>query len=534
MDIPGAPGPTIEKRLDRLAVRVRWWPAGIIILLTVCAVAWVQLVKDDSHQHRNLNATKACLAGAVLLLLWFGCFSRIPRRARLVGLASLALVTAGLVGLLRIRGVTGDLIPIFEWRWRTGPTKGLLTLPESGAPRTTDTKSLTLPAVIDGWPQFLGPNRNATVPGPRLQRDWLTHPPQKMWRRPLGAAWSGFAVARGRAITQEQRGPAETVAAYAANSGQLLWTHTDPVRYFKTLAGEGPRATPAIAGDQVYTVGATGILNCLDEQTGRLLWSRAIMTDNDGAPPGWGLSVSPLVLDHLVVVSAGGPKDRSLVAYSADTGHFVCGGGHDRVSYSSPVRFQLGGQAQILMFNAASLAGHDPVSGKLLWEYRWSSANPNVAVPVLLPEDRVLVSSGYGVGSEAIEIRKSSLEHWTAQRAWKSTRLRAKFTNVVFFRGFIYGLDDGTLTCLEAATGESKWKDGRYGHGQVILVGSLLLVMAENGEVCLVDPVPEGRRELGRFAALNTKTWNPPALAGEFLFVRNDLEAACFRLPVER
>ena len=144
----------------------------------------------------------------------------------------------------------------------------------------------------------------------------------------------------------------------------------------------------------------------------------------------------------------------------------------------------------------------------------------------------MLLSSGYGTGSELLQIKKA--EKWSASRLWKSIRLKAKFTNVVYRDGYIYGLDDGILVCLDAATGEQKWKDGRYGHGQVILTGNLLLVMAENGDVVLVEPVPQGHRELARFSALNGKTWNPPALAGELLVVRNDKEAACYRLPLAK
>jgi len=149
-----------------------------------------------------------------------------------------------------------------------------------------------------------------------------------------------------------------------------------------------------------------------------------------------------------------------------------------------------------------------------------------------LPDDRVLVSSGYGVGSELIQIRKDSDGKFSAGRIWKSNRLKAKFTNLVYRDGFIYGLDDGIMVCLDAASGDLRWKEGRYGHGQEILVADSLLVAAESGEVILLDPNPQQARELTRFSALNNKTWNPPALAGEYLLVRNDSEAACYKLPL--
>ena len=153
-------------------------------------------------------------------------------------------------------------------------------------------------------------------------------------------------------------------------------------------------------------------------------------------------------------------------------------------------------------------------------------------MPVVIPGDRLLVSSGYGVGSELLQIQRDPAGALQATRIWKSTRLKAKFTDLIYRDGFIYGLDNGIMTCLDASSGEQKWKEGRFGHGQEILVGDVLLVTAESGEVILLDPTPQGLRELTRFSALRGKTWNPPALAGQCLLVRNDKEAACYRLPV--
>jgi outer membrane protein assembly factor BamB len=254
--------------------------------------------------------------------------------------------------------------------------------------------------------------------------------------------------------------------------------------------------------------------------------------DNQSHVPDWGMSCSPLVTGGLVIVSAGGKKDRSLVAYRAETGEFVWGGGTHGAGYSSPLATTLAGVGQILIFNSGGVLAHDATDGKVLWKYPWPGGHPHVSTPIVLPEDRVLVSSGYGVGSELLKIAKDSAGQLSATRLWKSNRLKAKFANLVHHDGYIYGLDDGIMVCLDAATAEQKWKEGRYGHGQEILAGDLLLVMAETGEVILLEPTPKEPRELTRFAALHGKTWNPPALAGDFLLVRNDKEAACYRLPV--
>ena len=232
------------------------------------------------------------------------------------------------------------------------------------------------------------------------------------------------------------------------------------------------------------------------------------------------------------MVSAGGRNNRSLVAYRAATGDFVWGAGTDGAGYSSPCLVTLAGVAQILIFNSGGVSAHDPASGTNLWKYHWPGGHPHVSTPIAIPDDRLLVSSGYGVGSELLRIQRDSNGALSASRIWKSSRLKAKFTNLVYRDGFIYGLDDGTMVCLDASSGAQKWKEGRYGHGQEILVGDVLLVTAESGEVILLDPNPQESRELTRFSALKGKTWNPPALAGQYLLVRNDKESACYRLPL--
>ena len=231
-------------------------------------------------------------------------------------------------------------------------------------------------------------------------------------------------------------------------------------------------------------------------------------------------------------MSAGGPNGRSLVAYDAASGQPVWAGGKDRASYSSPRLFEVAGRPQVVVFNARSLAGHDPETGALLWEQEWAFG-PNVAPPVLLPGDRILVSIGYGVGSKVYHIAPGPDASLESRLEWESTRLKSKFANLVVYEGYVYGLDDGVMVCLDPATGERRWKGGRYGHGQLLLVEDLLLVQAEEGEIVLLEPSPDAPRELTRFTALEGKTWNPPALAGALLVVRNEREAAVYELPVQ-
>jgi outer membrane protein assembly factor BamB len=529
----------------------RAWPAVAIVVLLAAWLARTWLAPDVMRQERNIQTLIGAGSAVILLLFWLVAMSGLSRRLRFGVLALVLVPIAALASLLRIRGVSGDLVPILDWRWppREAPAAPAMPSPEPSAalpspmpaPAADATATADVPETVatppprrpGDYPQFLGPHRDGTLRGLRLARDWSARPPRKLWRRRIGEGWSGFAVVGERAVTQEQRGAEERVTAYDLRTGRALWTHADAARYDELIAGVGPRATPAIAEGRVFTMGATGLLNALDLATGRALWTRPAVEENGGQIPQWGKSGSPLVVGSRVVVSAGGPDGHSLVAYDAATGAVAWRGGSDRSSYSSPFLARLGGRAVLVVLNDATLAGHDPETGAVLFEHAWPAGQPSVAVPALIGGDRLLVSAGYGVGSKAYRVAALADGSLQATMEWESPRLKSKFANLVVHRGLVFGLDDGVLTCLDPATGERRWKGGRYGHGQLLLVDDLLLVQTEEGEVRLLEPGPEGAPEHARFPALDGKTWNPPALAGSILLVRNDREAAAYDLPVD-
>jgi outer membrane protein assembly factor BamB len=515
---------------------------------------------DFPSRQKRIELTAATVGVAFLLaLIWLLFLSRWPRKVRLLSFVAIVLLLGSIPALFRVRGISGDILPILEWRWSKKAVEALPANSFSAA----DTISIKMPAVspihspedsatqsaanhskpaakkiepaspvlLLDYPQFLGPNRDAKVHGIKLRRDWTNHPPQLVWRQPVGAGWSAFAVTKNFAITQEQRGKQEMVVAYDLRSGKVKWSHSDSAEYESPITGNGPRATPTIVNHRVYTLGATGRLNCLELETGRLIWSKDIVKDNDSQILQWGLSGSPLALDSLIVVNAGGQNGNSLVAYHQNTGARIWSGGSDRAAYSSPLVTTLAGVRQILIFNQNAVASHDPATGQVLWQQEWPSGSECVAQPVQLPGDRVFVSSGYGIGCKLFQIARSDNGDLQATLVWENNRLKAKFTNVVYHDGYIFGLDDGILVCLDPANGERKWKAGRYGHGQMIGVDDLLLIQAESGDVVLVEANPAAPQELARFSALNGKTWNNPALAGRYLLVRNDREAACYELP---
>ena len=504
---------------------IRIWPGVLLTLLGAVAIIWVHAQADWAFQKRNLTTIQILTITGMLLVVWWTFFSRAPRRLRLSITFSLLGVFILAASLFRIRGMSGDMAPIIEFRWTaTAPVKPTTTSTQSAAGIATDQAA---------FPQFYGPDRNGVLAGPALATNWTAQPPQILWRQPVGAGWSGFAVVGDICITQEQDGEEECVTARSLSTGLEFWRHRDRARFGNTVAGEGPRATPTIASNRVFTFGSTGLLNCLDFATGRQLWQRDVMRDSAGKVPMWGATSSPLIVSNLVVVHGGETGSHSLFAYHIEDGAPAWRAGTSS-SYSTPILATLAGTPQIVAFNDGSVSGHNPQTGDVLWSRPWGNGNVVCASPVMVSSNRVLFSSGYGVGAELIEIIRRTNGSFTADRIWKSIRMKAKFSHLFIREDSVFGLDDGILACVNLADGSQRWKEGRYGHGQGLVVGVHYLLMAEGGELVLLQPTSAAPNELARFRVFNSKTWNPPALVGDLLLVRNDREAVCLRLPVTK
>ncbi len=496
----------------------------LIGLLGLGAAIYFVAAHGDDADTRQVLVMKLIGLGATcvaLAFIWLVAFSRTPWRTRLISVGGLALTLAILAGTVEFGGVSGDLVPIFRWKW--------------SKPMAIERGVATDDAILNAasFPQFLGQHRNASVPDLSLAKDWETNSPALLWRKPIGESWSGFAISGPYAVTQEQSGEEELVSCYNLVSGELIWQESNSARYDNPLGGVGPRATPAIDGDRVYTVGGLGFVACRELTTGAERFSFNLLESNEAPLPEWGVAGSPLIHDGLLILNAGGSDGRTLVAYDKLTGTEVWSGGDDKAHWSSPVAFEVHGETQFLIFNRGGVSAHSPNDGSVLWTFPWkrSTGTPRVAVPVQLPDNRFVVSSGYGAGASMFEIVRTE-SGYKAEEAWRTLHLKAKFNNFVYRDGYLYGLDDGMMTCIDTETGRRTWKKGRYGHGQLLLGDDWILVLAENGDALLLEPNPEEPVVLGSFPALEGKSWNPPALAGPYLLLRNHLEVACYRLPL--
>jgi outer membrane protein assembly factor BamB len=382
------------------------------------------------------------------------------------------------------------------------------------------------------WTGFRGPARDGRYQERPILTSWPAEGLTPIWRQPIGGGYASFAIARGRAFTIEQRRAQEVVAAYDVDTGRELWTDAWDGEFREWMGGDGPRATPTWFDGRVYALGALGELRSLDEADGRVLWRQNILDDNAAHNLPWGMAASPLVFDDLVVVVPGGPAQRAVVAYDRLTGGRRWAALSDKAAYSSPVLVTLAGRRQILVVLATRIVGLVPESGELLWTYPWPTMQDiNASQPVVIGDSGVLLSSGYGHGAALIEVTQQN-GNFGARLVWESTRLKNRFSSSVVHDGFIYGLDETILTCLDARTGEVKWKAGRYGHGQFVLASGHLVMLSEDGDLVLVRATPERHDEVARMHVLDGKTWNHPALDGGRLLVRNLAEMAAFDLRV--
>ena len=382
------------------------------------------------------------------------------------------------------------------------------------------------------WPGFRGTNRDSVVRGVRINTDWSASPPVQMWRRPVGPGWSSFSVRGDLLYTQEQRGNEEIVGCYRVSTGEPVWRHADPVRFYESNGGAGPRSTPTIDKDRVYSMGATGILNALDARTGRKLWAHDTSKETSREVPFWGISSSPLVVDDVVIVSVGG----TLAAYEVATGKQRWTGPGHGGSYSSPHLVTIDGVTQVLILSSPGVVSVNPADGKLLWDYKYDGGA--IIQPAVTEDGDILInamSAMGGVGTKRLTI-KHDANGWTPEERWTTNGMKPYFNDYVIHKGHAYGFDNNILACIDLADGKRKWKGGRYGNGQMLLLADqdLLLVTSEEGELALVSATTDQYKEIAKIPLFDEKTWNHPVVVGNVLLVRNGVEMAAFRLGADR
>lgn len=524
--------------------RIRWWPVAVALGVGVTLQTVATIFFGENRPYLDWACVFVIWPLTVfLLLLWWTFWSRLPWRTRGLGWLVLAFLGGSCLAAFRFDEFDGAMIPRFSPRWKPSQKDRAAAFfknntPSHGVPTQDDLANESLVPTEGDWPAFRGLNRDDVVIGESLRTDWDSRPPKQLWKHPIGSGWGAFAVIGRRAWTLEQRGENELCVCYDIETGRELWTHADAARFSSPQGGVGPCSTPTVHDGKVFTQGATGILNCLDAVTGKRIWTRNTLEDAGSPNLSWGQCGSPLIVDDLVIVNPGSndvtaeAKNSAVIAYRRDNGEIAWFSGNRGGSYASPHLATHNGMRQVLIYDGLGLLALAPESGKELWKFNWTNGpQVNAAQPILVGDQRVLIGSGYGQGSVMIGFDEADKTNSLAVVSrWQSRQFKTKFNSAVRHKDYVFGLDEGVLTCLNLLSGQRLWKQGRYGYGQMLLAEDNLLILTEEGDVVIVPAKPESPRELARIHAIDGKTWNHPVLSRGRLLVRNSDEAACYDL----
>lgn len=397
--------------------------------------------------------------------------------------------------------------------------------------------ALSMQVQAADWPQFLGPNRNGVSSETGLIDQWPAGGLKEVWRVKGGVGMAGLAIQGGRAITLTQSDGQQWLVSYDAKSGKPQWK-TALAPEYKDRQGDGPRATPTIAGEQVFALTGDGVLAAVNTDDGKIRWSHNVVKQLSGKVADYGMASSPLVVGDLVIVTAGAPK-ACVAAYRATSGERAWTAGDDATGYSSPVVLEVGGRQQLVVFTGSSALGIEPRNGRVLWRYPYETDyDCNIATPVAIGGN-VLISSGENHGSVLLKLVPAS-DKFEVEEVWKSegprSALRSEWQTPILLDGKLYGLDNiGSagpvthLTCLDATTGKPLWQQPRFGKSNGIAADGKLIFSTMAGELVLVRATPKAFEEIGRQAVLGP-TRQAPALAEGLVYLRDDKEIICLDL----
>jgi outer membrane protein assembly factor BamB len=384
------------------------------------------------------------------------------------------------------------------------------------------------------WPQFLGPQRNSTSTETGLLQTWDKKGPPLLWQKDVGEGYSSPVIAGERLILFHRVGGEEVVQCLDAGSGKELWKHADTTKYRDWLGkGDGPRATPLIAGERVYTLGVTGRLLCLKLSNGEKVWQRDLLTDYKVPRSYFGVGTSPILEGDRLLVNVGA-RDAGIVAFEKNSGKELWRATEDGASYSSPVAADIDGVRHVIFFTRQGIVSLDPANGHVRFSKRWRSrmdASVNAAAPVVMG-DQLFFTACYDTGAIVVRAKKAGIEElWSNDRS-----LSSHFSTPVYHDGYLYGFDGRQdfgmveFRCIEAKTGKVRWSRDGFGCASMILAEGNLIVLSERGELVLVECKSDKYREKARAGVLTGPCRAHLALANGRLYARDNAKLVCWNL----
>jgi outer membrane protein assembly factor BamB len=388
-------------------------------------------------------------------------------------------------------------------------------------------------AAAADWPQFLGPERDGVSPATGLRLSWPAAGPPVVWQRQVGEGFSAPVVQGRRLILFHRVGDEELVECLDAQTGKEQWKFSYRSQYEDDFGkGNGPRATPVIAGNRVFTVGAEGMLHGLDLESGKKLWGHHLTAEFQVPRNFFGVGSSPLAEGGLLLVNVGG-KEAGIVAFAQDSGREVWRATRDGASYASPRAATIDGRRLAIFFTRQGIVLLDPPTGAVQFQMRWrarSNASVNATTPVVIG-NRVLFSASYETGAILLQVGKKVETLWQSDDV-----LSSHYSNIVTYEGHLYGFDGrqesgARLRCVELATGKVKWTRDDFGCGTTVLAQGNLIVLTERGDLVLVGASPSGYHERARAHVLDALPCRAHlALANGLLYGRDGRTLVCWNL----
>ena len=389
--------------------------------------------------------------------------------------------------------------------------------------------SLPRPATAEDWPRWRGPRQDGISRETSLLKQWPKDGPRQLWQADLSGGFSSVAVADGRVFTQTKDKNEEVVVCLDAAGGNDIWRYRYDCDYsaHPTFTGggrpqsrTGPRSTPTVDGDRVYSLGATGILLCLEAKTGTKVWQQDLLKIAGIDCPRHGYCTCPLVVGDRVYVHPGGPNGKSIAALDKKDGSVVWQALDDPVGEGSPVWIDVHGSPQLVFFTALGAVGVAPKDGKLLWRYPWKTRfDLNIATPIYA-DGKVFISSDYGAGGAVFRLRDNA----EPETVWKTRTMENHFSTSVLYKGHLYGFSDQRLRCVEFSTGAVKWDHAGLGKGSLLVADGRLIALGDHGQLVLAEAAPSRYHQISRCQVFDneTLTWTVPVVSGGRLFVRSE------------
>lgn len=383
------------------------------------------------------------------------------------------------------------------------------------------------------WPQWRGPNRDDISKETGLLRQWPEGGPKLAWiNKDVGLGYSGYSIVGGKLFTIGLRGDTEHLIAVDVKTGKELWaTAVGPI--LKNGWGDGPRATPTVAGDMVYAMSGIGTLLAAKAFDGKEVW-KANMRDFGGRTPNWGYCESVLVDDGKVICTPGGSQG-TLLALDKATGKKVWQtyGWTDGAHYSSPIVATHNGARQYIQLTSQHVAGVNAKDGKVLWRSEWPGKTAVIPTPIF-KDGHVYITSGYGVGCKLVKIGAGN----EVSEVYRNDNMVNHHGGVILIGDKLYGHSDkGGWTCQDFKSGEVAWASKNLGKGAVHCADGMLYCLEESsGTVALVEASPKGWTEKSRFKLTpqtqqrnpKGRVWTHPVVSDGKLYLRDQELLFCF------